>query len=520
MLVMSLQKTQSLSCTPVTVMYVRYCPVFPFFFCSWHCIVCISIVNAPVDMTSDSPDCSQLNPAHSHCSMASTRAYEMLNSKRRKITLDDFLLSDLEEAEFAYLAEQGATGLAKIFYRIVKADIKVVDVKKNDCYIWNESKALWDERHCLFAQNELANRLTPVFDAMDSRRNARLHAQLDEITEQLAKPGIFEAELARLSARQNTLKKELQTSPWAKQRTAVLRTAKMTAIFKSAKTMLVDGDFRRSINQIPYLIPVQNRMVVDLRDGSVGPRCREHRFTFECPVDYRPADLMLATPEVDRFVTALMCGDQEMVRFMQRMLGYCITGEMDDCSIYFWYGSGRNGKGTLAKLLNLVASDFFVTTARGVIFKAGSKVSAKAATPHLIPLVTARIGMCADSDVDDKLNEGLLTTWCSNKHAIIARQIYGSPFSFKPQSKLVIQTNHFPEFRSDSAVTKRLKTVVFNARFTATGEKPGETKADARFIEELQTVHLGQFFRWLVRGAIEWYETKDLEVPKASKHRD
>jgi hypothetical protein len=188
-----------------------------------------------------------------------------------------------EEAYFTYFVTRGKHGLAKIFHHVVKSDIKVVDIKKNDCYIWDDSECLWKERNCISAQNQVGNRLVSVFVAMETVFEEVLQANICQITEKLAKPGLTEFELAKLALMKKRLQKQQGSSPWTKLRPQVLKPRGMEAIFKHAKIMLFDGDFRESINQyITYFMPVTNCKVVDLRSGTVGPRHREHRFTFEC----------------------------------------------------------------------------------------------------------------------------------------------------------------------------------------------------------------------------------------------
>jgi putative DNA primase/helicase len=42
-----------------------------------------------------------------------------------------------------------------------------------------------------------------------------------------------------------------------------------------------------------------------------------------------------------------MAGDQELVEFLYRALGYALTGNTGEQVIFIQYGTGGNGKGTL-----------------------------------------------------------------------------------------------------------------------------------------------------------------------------
>jgi putative DNA primase/helicase len=108
-----------------------------------------------------------------------------------------------------------------------------------------------------------------------------------------------------------------------------------------------------------------------------------------------------------------------------------MTGEMTDRSLWIWYGQGSNGKSMVAKLLKMVLGPMYCTVSRDVMLKNHQSSSSGAATPHLLPLVVARMGMFAESESDDKLNEALLKS-ISGTDAITVRALYGAQFEFNP----------------------------------------------------------------------------------------
>jgi len=82
---------------------------------------------------------------------------------------------------------------------------------------------------------------------------------------------------------------------------------------------------------------------------------------------------------------------------------------------------------------------------------------------------------------------------------ISARAPYGKPFSYRPQFKLWLSTNHKPEIPDGSeAIWDRLKLVPFNQRFDG-------KKADQRLPQKLRE-ELSGILLWAVQRCVDWYQ--------------
>jgi len=82
---------------------------------------------------------------------------------------------------------------------------------------------------------------------------------------------------------------------------------------------------------------------------------------------------------------------------------------------------------------------------------------------------------------------------------INARAPYGKPFSYQPQFKLWLSTNHKPEIPDGSeAIWDRMRLIPFTQRFTG---KDADTKLPEKLREELPGV-----LAWAVRGCVDWWE--------------
>ena len=122
------------------------------------------------------------------------------------------------------------------------------------------------------------------------------------------------------------------------------RTGYQNAIYTQAKTLLHYKNFEESLNRTSHLLPIKDSRVVDLKDGRVSPRTKEHLFSFECPVSF-DGDLSKATPKADRFFLDMTCEDPKKMFHLQKHLGYCLTGEVNLRDFMIWIGpKGLNGK--------------------------------------------------------------------------------------------------------------------------------------------------------------------------------
>jgi putative DNA primase/helicase len=389
-----------------------------------------------------------------------------------------------------------------MFARAVKGDVVVVDAKKGDCFIWNEKSALWDERPGIFCQNMIGYSLNPIFDAMLEF----LHCDLSEL--QAAPGGAVELK-AEIKEVEDTISTFLRT------RDDLLKTAKLASAFTQAKTMLYDPKFTKTMNKIPYLLPIGEKKVVDLRDGSVTQRTKDHRFTFASSVQYN-GDPNQQTPHADIFFKSVMSNEIDKLEYFRTQLGYCLTGEMSSRTFFIWWGSqGCNGKGTVASLMKAIMGGFYAQISKGAAIDAGKK-DAGSATPHLVPLIHARLAMLSETQADDKISEDLVKTWTGND-PIKVRMLYGEEQEVETQAKLVIQTNHKPSFSGEQAVKDRIHFVNFGARFTNSGDGPGETKSDPELVCRLQDEHLHEVFAWVLKGSIDWYKKRRLVMPKVVK---
>ena len=113
---------------------------------------------------------------------------------------------------------------------------------------------------------------------------------------------------------------------------------KLIAMIKLAESEvpILPQEFDRD----PWLFNTQNGTVY-LLDGSLQAHDRDDFISKICPVEFDPH---ATCPLWDAHLVKVMGGNQNLIAFLQRWFGYCLTGNIDERCMTIFYGTGANGK--------------------------------------------------------------------------------------------------------------------------------------------------------------------------------
>lgn len=252
----------------------------------------------------------------------------------------------------------------------------------------------------------------------------------------------------------------------------------------------------------------KDAMLLGVANGVIVLRASEFEFRDGAPRDFiRTAaptqwnDLHTPAPRFEQFLQEIFAGDAELIAFVQRLLGYGITGETSEHVFPVLWGEGRNGKDTLLESLAHVLGEYAAPVTQDVLLE--NKRDAGAATPHLWELRHRRIVWVSETNEGARLNAGQVK-WLTGGGRIKARQLYGKLLEFVPRHLLLLVTNHKPHANADDyALWKRLLLIPFTQAFVDSPRAPHEHQRDAKLAETLRSEASG-ILAWLVRGCLEW----------------
>jgi len=194
-----------------------------------------------------------------------------------------------------------------------------------------------------------------------------------------------------------------------------------------------------------------------------------------------------------RFLGEITQGDEELVAWLQRAVGYTLAGVLDEQVTFFLYGPGGNGKSVFLNVLRRVLGDYAATASGSVFVERRSQEH----PTSLAVLQGARMVQVPEMGTDEKWNVAMLKRFSAGD-PIKARFMRMDEFEFVPQGTLWFAGNDRPAVsKVDAAIERRMRFVGFNYR----PEKPDLT-LERRLVE-----HEGAaILRWAVEGARMWVE--------------
>ena len=385
--------------------------------------------------------------------------------------------------------------LAKAYGRLRRRDVALTSVKGTVFHMYDPTSALWLER----GDHDVKRDFAEVMGAAASSKIAQADAQ------------------AKAATCTDAAKKALQNEAeaWEAVHAKVESARQRCNCLSDIKSLLANTDLVLKLDANPDLLPLPNAKVVDLRTGALHDRQRDHFFTFELEATY--LGIGAPTPLIDAFMNDLMVGDAAMVAYLQRLLGYAMTGHVTQQLLSIWSGSGGNGKGVLCRALERLLRRLFVTMDSDVLIKRPS-ASAGAHSAHLYKLKGACLAVLQETQEDDVINDKAVKD-LSGGDSIACRPLYRDPVDVVPQFLPVLVTNSVPKLHVDGGIRRRIVIIPFRAEFKVESEfdahntlhRLADPDVDARMAsDDAQS----QLLTWLVQGAVQWYADPDLKSRK------
>lgn len=199
-------------------------------------------------------------------------------------------------------------------------------------------------------------------------------------------------------------------------------------------------------------------------------------------------------PEFLTFLDRIFGGDQQLIAYIQRALGYCMTGSTREQVFFIAYGDGANGKSTLIDLVAHILGDYAATIPAEALLG----FSRGGASPELASAVGARLLTVNESGDSCRLNEGLIKQ-LTGGDLVYARPLYSQGFTYRPRFKIWMSTNHKPLISgTDLGIWRRVHLIPFTVSIP-------QQEMDKRLPEKLRAEAPG-IFRWLCEGARLWYQ--------------
>ncbi len=230
--------------------------------------------------------------------------------------------------------------------------------------------------------------------------------------------------------------------------------------------------------------------VVDLSTGALEEARPEQMLS---KLTSEPFEAKRDCPLWRRVLSEVFDGDEELIAYLQRAVGYSLTGDTSEHCMFMCYGSGRNGKNTVLDTIRTILGDY-ATVADPRLFLASGQGDHPAG---LADLVGRRLVMTSEVDEGQALAEGLVKRVTGDK-VIKARFMHQNPFEFAVTFKLWMLVNDKPDInKQEEGIWSRIRIIPFKVFIPPDKRIKGLSE---RLIAEEGPGILA----WIVEGAREW----------------
>lgn len=237
---------------------------------------------------------------------------------------------------------------------------------------------------------------------------------------------------------------------------------------------------------------------LDLQTCERRKHDRADLLTHCISIDYDPA---ATCPRWDRFMAEIMGGDDALVAFLQKAVGYSLTGDISEQVCFILHGFGANGKSTFLNTVGKLLGDL----ARHASIETFAERDSGRIPEDRARLRGARFVTTSETGRGHRLDESFVKD-ATGGEPITARFLHQNSFEFSPTFKLFMACNHKPGVSgTDHGIWRRIRLVPFSQRFDPRQEPDLPLTLDSE---------LPGILAWAVSGCRRWQD-EGLGMPDA-----
>lgn len=204
------------------------------------------------------------------------------------------------------------------------------------------------------------------------------------------------------------------------------------------------------------------------------------------------------------FLNDIFAGDKAVIRYIQKALGYSLTGSTREQIMFILFGKGRNGKSIFVETIAEILGDYSNNMqAKSLMVKKNDNVNTDIAR-----LSKARFVTSSEPNEGFRFDEGLIKQ-ITGGDKVTARFLYAEEFEYTPKFKIWVSTNHKPIIRgTDDGIWRRLVLIPFDVQIP---EEKVDKDLKYKLLREAPAI-----LNWMAEGAYMWMR-EGLELPEKLK---
>ena len=405
-----------------------------------------------------------------------------------------------------------------------KTYFKVVNYKKDDIYCYNRDTDLWESVTKDYLNCYLSKYWIPHLQELEH----------DVIFEEVEADDIY--------IKSKWFKKKLEATEYEKAKAKFQTNINAQGNTKTKNNYIKefflrndikDEKFKQKLNKDKHILSVKGGKV-NLKTKEFSYRTQKDYISYELDIEYNKNAKNIGFED---FITDILTpvindnGDGKISSdYLQRYLGYSITGETNQEKILVLMGNGSNGKSKLFSILqNVLKSNVdLIGTWNADLFNENTGSSnVNNASPEIAKLYGKRLGFINESKksmVWGETFKKLVDTGSS----LTARELYGSSFEFDLSTSFIMCSNEFPNFPIQNCFIRRIDTLELMNRYcdmdnrNTTEITPNDKPININIINEIcgNLENRQGILNWLIEGAFDYYkDDKLLNIPSSQKKK-
>lgn len=344
-------------------------------------------------------------------------------------------------------------------------------------YHGDKLRYLWDARQWLFFDGHRWN-------AETGREN------LDRLAKETAL-SIFDEVKGRPNAHERD-----QAARWAVKSESEARHSAMEKMARSEKPIAA---YSKDFDTDPLQFNSQD-WLVNLRTGGISPQQPEHNITKQGGCKFEET---AKCPLWDKCMNEWMGGDETKVKYLQTILGYCLTGDVSARLFPIFHGPGFNGKSLCLNTVMEIMGDYATLGSEDLL--AEKKVSQH--PTDIMKLKGKRLVLVDETKKNMRLRTSLVKRMTGDKE-LTGRFMRQDFQDFNITHKLILMTQNLPLITETSdAIWDRIHLLRWDKQFN-------EDERDSELSEKLRSEYPG-ILNWLIKGCLEWQKTRKITRPES-----
>jgi putative DNA primase/helicase len=261
------------------------------------------------------------------------------------------------------------------------------------------------------------------------------------------------------------------------------------SILLNARSMTEMTAFANQFDTHQNKLNVQNG-IIDLKTGELIDHDSKFKMRQIANVDYDPE---AKSKKWDKFLDDITNGDTELEEYLQRIIGYALTGSTKEQVFFIFVGNGANGKSTFLNVFTSILGDYAQATPTQTLMAKGRQ----GINTDEARLKGARFVVASEVNQKQKFDVAKVKK-LTGGDTVTARFMRQDFFEFIPEFKLFMAVNTLPEVPAEDAIFRRIRIVKFKKQF-----KDDKLNKDLQkeLLEESDAI-----LAWAVEGAVKWFK--------------